>query len=178
MRKALFLLLLVFCLIPMVSQAGGGLGLKGGFLDGDEMEDKINMLGADIRIGMIPLLELILSGEYAWDSQEFESEEYKLHNIAATGSLVVPVKLSFITPYAGGGAGAHMYIQTGGDETETDTKFGYHFVGGVILGVPSLPLKLFGEYRHYWVKMGEEANFSEEETIKYHTLAGGLILGF
>ncbi len=173
MKKLLLFAMIAMLLAPSFAYAGFGLGLKGGLASTNDIDDNLTHVGADLRFGMV-MVDFIISAEYSWKSYQVDilgtPFDYKFHSLAGTGSLVIPIKLGIATPYAGGGAGSHTMIFDYADESNTETKFGYHFIGGIKIGAPAMPIKLYGEYRHYWVKF-------DEETMKYYTLAAGVIFG-
>jgi len=173
MKKLMILAIAVLFMIPAWANAGMGLGLKGGVASSSDFDDNLTHVGADFRFGLV-MVELIISGEYSWKKYDLGGYELTAHQIAGTGSLVYPIKLPVVSPYVGGGVGSHTFIfsygESAGTEDLTETKFGYHFIGGVKLGAPTMPIKLYAEYRHYWVPF-------EGETAKYYTLTAGIILG-
>ncbi len=175
MKKFMFLGLAALLLVPSFANAGMGLGLKGGVASSSDIDENLTHVGVDLRFGMV-MVDFIVSGEYSWkkaSGTDFLGNpiEAKVSMISGTGSAVIPFKLPVITPYAGGGVGSHtMIFEATGFDKVTETKMGYHFIGGVKLGAPTMPIKLFAEYRHYWVPY-------EGETAKFYTLSAGIILG-
>lgn len=175
MKKLLLVALAAMFLMPSFASAGIGLGVKGGIASSSDIDENMTHIGADLRFGL-PMIEVIVSGEYSWKNTEMTlglgtDVEAKNSMISGTASAVYSFALPVITPYAGGGVGSHtmIYDVTGLDKV-TETKMGYHFLGGVKFGAPTLPVKLYAEYRHYWVPY-------DEGTAKYYTLAAGIIIG-
>jgi len=176
MKKLLLFLLCAAFLAPSLAYGGVGLGLKGGIqkdTESDENSESMTMVGADLRITGFQMVEFIVGGDYSWKKYSFEApaEDMKYSILAITGSAVVPLKMPVITPYAGGGYGSYNIKVEQGDNSDSVTKTGFHIVGGVRVGTPGSPFKLFGEYRHHWVNLGDDA------TGKYYTITGGIIFG-
>lgn len=173
MKKMLLPIMVLFLLVPAVSQAGGGLGIRGGIESVNDLNDNLTHVGVDFRFG-VTMVELIISGEYSFKKYDAFGGELTLHHFAGSGSLVYPFKLPVITPYVGGGVGSHTFLwkynEAASIDDITDTKIGYHFIAGIRLGAPTMPIKLYGEYRHYWIKF-------EDETLKTYTLSGGILFG-
>jgi len=174
MRKVL-LTTICLCLLASV-QAGAGvnLGLRGGILTGDDFEadDNLTLVGAECRITTIPFIHLIATGEYAWKKYDVLTSEVTFSDMFFTGSAVVPLTMPVITPYAGGGVGSHTFkLKNDDDDSSSETKMGYHIIGGVILGMPTSPLSLAAEYRHFWVDY-------EDDTMKFNTITGSLLFKF
>ncbi|HEX9916549.1 MAG TPA: outer membrane beta-barrel protein [candidate division Zixibacteria bacterium] len=192
--KKVFLLLAVFFLLvsPSYAFTGLGLGVRAGIvsnydnptldelfdapfvLKGKKIED-MNMLGAHLKIGTLPIIDLEISGEYFWKTEEFSFEfvdyqnpsgvdtangEFKIedYSVNVTAKYVFPT--STIKPYVGGGGGLHIikYSNPGpGPFFENQSKPSYHACGGVLLDVPVLPLEVFLEGRYTSIQTEKKA---------------------
>ena len=186
----------MFCLAfaaPSFALTGVSFGVKGGLLtDYDQpslstpSEDNSNMAlgGLQVRFSSLPIVDLIVSGEYAWRSDSYsilgESVDFKTRDLLFSASAVYPFELPFATPYLGAGLATHNvgfdvdYPATWAlaDEAEsistTETRMGYHLMTGFEIGVPAFPLKLNAEYRLNWIDM-------PTETAKVNTFTAGLV---
>ena len=174
----LSLLILVLLVLPIVASAG--IGAKFGFskdAKSDIYDDGMTLIGADYRFSALPIVDVIGTIEYSWKNYQISDLipiEVKHHVFTANFSVVKPLELSLLKPYAGFGFGFHAMggttpedILKGGTRNGT----GVHFIGGIKIAPPAAPIAVYGEYRHYWVNfdVGDE---------RYFTLAAGVMLGF
>jgi len=192
--KKFFLLLTVFFLLDSQSHAltGLGLGVRAGMvsnydspelnalfdapfvLKGKKIED-MNMLGIHLKIGALPVIDLEVSGEYFWKTEDFSfqfvdyenpsvydtaSGEFKIedYSLSATAKYVFPT--AGVKPYVGAGSGLHVirYGNPGpGPFLENQTKPSCHFCVGALLDVPVIPLDAFAEGRYSLIQTENKA---------------------
>jgi len=147
--------------------------------------DRLNMLGGQIYFSALPVIDIILAGEYSWRTRTYEiageSMEFKLRDFAVTASAVYPFKMPVVTPYAGAGIGTYSlsyeYLvpvslslaDNGVFIPETSTYFGYHGLIGAKLNLPAFPLGVFLEGR--WNRVN-----APDDDISFNTWAGGVFL--
>lgn len=195
MKKILWILA---CLLISVGSAGAVTGIEIGIRTGvlnnyDQPNltistyslDRLNMVGGQIYFSKLPMIDIILAGEYSWRTRTYdiagESLELKLRDFAVTGSAVYPFTLSVVTPYVGVGIGTYSmsyeYLvpvslslsDNGVFIPETTTYFGYHGVLGAKLNLPAFPVGVFLEGRLNRVNTpGDDTSFN--------TWAGGIFL--
>lgn len=187
--KKFFLFLAVFFLLVSQSYAltGLGLGVRAGVVSnydnpklGNLIKD-MDMLGAHMKIGALPIIDLEVSGEYCWKTEEgvftltnfyplgenpsggdtlvaakFKIEDYSVN---ATAKCVLPT--GTVRPYIGVGGGVHFLrykrIEYEITATRTETKPSYHFCAGVLLNVPVIPLDIFAEGRYSSIQTEKKA---------------------
>lgn len=147
--------------------------------------DRLNMLGGQIYFSQLPVIDLILTGEYSWRTRTYEiageSMEFKLRDFAVTASVVYPFKVPLITPYIGAGIGTYSLsyeylvpVSLSLDDNgvfipETSTYFGYHGLVGAKLNLPAFPIGVFLEGRLSRVN-------APSDDISFNTWAGGIFL--
>lgn len=174
MKKSFLMLCCIVLVIPSLTMGGVGLGIRGGLTKdsgADVNNDNMTLFGADLRITGLPMIEGVVSGEYSWKKYTFDGQpDMTLSLLSITGTAIYPIKLPTVTPYAGVGFGTHSIGIKVGDDSDSESKFGYHILAGARLGVPGSPLNFYAEYRHYWIDLGEV-------TGKYYTLSGGILFG-
>ncbi len=164
----------------------GGMGLKADFtgvnLNGEEI-DRLMMIGGQIKISTLPFIDVIGTAEYGWktlkdatlvyDATEY-TVEYKVRDLAFTASVVYPLKMQVIKPFAGFGIGSHNLgydvtannLPLGFGAPEDKSYLGYHILAGIDISFPAVPLGLTGEFRYNWVD-------TPGETTKYIQLTVG-----
>ncbi len=194
MKRIMIILLAVLVAVPAFGFSGISLGVKGGVVRnyeqagltvGDFNANKMNLAGAQVRITTIPMIDLILSGDYAWkkNSYSFAGQNFdlKMRDMSFNATLVHAFKIPIISPYVGAGIGSHHlsfdYINpydlslsgNGITVPGTETRTGYHLVGGVTLGIPAYPIGFGIEYRLNWID-------TPGEMTKYHSLTFGINL--
>ncbi len=195
MKKTFSLLVcLIFCAGGAGAVSGIEIGVKSGLIDNynqanlnmaDYNINQLNMIGGQLYFSRLPLVDLILSGDYSWRERTYtiagQPFEFKLRDMAVTASLVYPIKLPVATPYIGGGIGTHSisyeYIRplslsladNGIAIPETSTFFGYHALIGAKIDVSTFPVGFFMEARLSRVN-------SPGEDISFNTYAGGIYL--
>lgn len=177
---------------------GLGLGLRAGSVSMDdpnteESVDGMTMVGGHLKIGTLPIIDLELSGEYAWKDYEYTEDlpvvgeqraEVTYHHFSLNGSAKYNFSLpaSPIKPYVGAGLGMHFIgstvevpgvgtvpLDTGFEEEFTESKTGLHGLAGLNLSFPLFPLEIFAEGRYSTI-------FTKDESTKATSIYGGLTL--
>ena len=81
MRKLLILLSVTLMAAPAFAITGLSFGVRGGWVNnfdqaglslGDYKADQMNLFGAQVRISSLPMVNLILFGDYAWKKNEYD----------------------------------------------------------------------------------------------------------
>jgi len=196
MKKMLWILA---WLLVCVGSAGAVTGIEIGFRTGVfsnydqptlEMGtyslNRLNMIGGQIYFSKLPMIDVIVAGEYGWRTQKYEfngeTMEFKLRDFAVTASAVYPFKqLPIVTPYIGAGIGTYSFSydyfvpmslslsDNGVSIPGTSTYMGYHGVLGAKVNVPAFPVGVFLEGRMNRIN-------TPGDDIKYNTFAGGIFL--
>ena len=98
-----------------------------------------------------------------------ESMEISQRDLLFSASVVYPINLKPISPYAGAGMATHSLgydvtfpaswsLGTGAVTVPVNTtELGYHLVGGIDLKVPAFPLSFSAEFRMNWINTPLEA---------------------
>lgn len=196
MKKMLWILAwLLVCVGSAGAVTGIEIGIRTGVLSnynqpslniGTYDLNRLNMIGGQIYFSRLPMIDIIVAGEYCWRTQNYdiagENMEFKLHDFAVTASVVYPFKqLPVVTPYVGAGVGTYSlsydyFVPTslslsdnGVSIPGTSTYMGYHGVLGAKANIPAFPVGLFLEGRLNRIN-------TPGDDIKYNTLAGGVFL--
>lgn len=210
MKKIIFFSLVCFLfLFNSNAQAvtGLGLGVRGGIIQNYDNPGikkfcselsltKMPLLGAHLKIGTLPYIDLEVSVEYAWKKKK--GVAYKPHQIVDDVwfnadftvrdlSLNATAKYLFsfpvVRPYIGAGIGIHrlIYELSVADTLalyfpEDENKIGFHGVGGVSLQLPAFPLEIFVEGRFVYIKT-KQKKLDTKET-DFITILAGITLNF
>jgi len=195
MKKILSILVCLFIASGSAGAISGiEIGLKTGIIDnysqsqlslGGNDINRLNMVGGQISFSRLPMIDVIVAGDYSWSNQNYNIAGYdldfKLRDFAVTASAVYPVNLPVVSPYIGGGIGTHSlsyeYIRplslsladNGVEIPETSTYFGYHGLLGAKVNIPAFPLGLFMEARFNRVN-------SPGDDISFSSYSGGIFL--
>jgi opacity protein-like surface antigen len=192
MKKLLLLLICVLFAAPTFALTGVSFGIKGGLVTNydqpgfaipGEETDNMTLAGLQMRVNTLPMLDVILTGEYAWknDSYQIMGQGFDLnrHDWLFTASAVYPIPFQIVSPYLGAGLGTHSL---GYDVTMpsswtledydiwipvSETRFGYHLMTGVVFKVPTFPLNFNAEFRLNWVD-------TPGDVTKYNSFTAGL----
>lgn len=172
---------------------GLGFGLRGGMVSVDDPNTEesvsgVTMLGAHLKIGTLPILDLELSAEYARKKYDFPvpgvgdkraEATYRLVSLNGTAKYNFSITPVPIKPYLGGGLGMHFVASTVDlpelqtsvpiDPDFDDSKTGIHGLAGLALSFPLFPLEIFAEGRRVLI-------FTEDETTSANSLYAGLTL--
>lgn len=176
MRKLLIILAVTLMATPAFAITGLSIGVRGGWVNnydqaglslGDYKADQMNLFGAQIRFSSLPMVNLILFGDYAWKKNEYDfggqTFEFKMQDFSFGASLVYPIKLKVVSPYFGGGISSHNlsydYVKPlslslddeGINIPGSMTRLGYHLSGGVNITLPAFPIGFSAEYRWNWI---------------------------
>jgi hypothetical protein len=180
MKKVLLFLVLLFLFVPSsYALVGLGLGVRAGVVSnydnpklGDFIEE-MNMLGAHLKIGALPIIDLEISGEYFWKTEDISVElgsdtisgEFKVRDYSLNGTAKYVFSTPVVKPYIGAGGGLHIITYSFSKEeyfnelgiTDAQTKPGYHFNAGLLLNVPVFPLEAFVEGRYTSIQTEKKA---------------------
>jgi len=174
---------------------GLGFGLRAGTAkledpNTEEDMDGMTMFGAHLKVGTLPIIDLEVSGEYAWKDYDYtlsiegvgeQRAEVTYHHFSLNGSAkyVVSVPASPVRPYVGAGLGMHFIgssvklpdvgYEVPLDEDFTESKTGLHGLAGLSLSLPLFPLEMFAEGRY-------AAIFTKDKSTKARSLYAGLTL--
>jgi len=167
--KKLFVLacaLAVLLNLPSASFGQAVLGFKGiggklGLVDPENLSATIGF-GAFADLGtLVPQLKLEGNLDLWSKSKEAGGAESSVRDLTFGGTVkyIFPTANPKLSPYAGGGLGLHLVrvkvkIPFLGESSETDTKIGLRFVGGVFVNLAP-QIDGMGEFR-YWLV--EDAN--------------------
>jgi opacity protein-like surface antigen len=147
-------------------------------------------LGAHLKIGTLPLIDLEISAEYAWKKKEnilYYPEELegaiplqvdmKVKDLSLNATAKYHFSFPVVKPYVGAGVGIHrmLYQFSAGDTSvifpEDENKIGFHGVGGLSFKIPVFPLEVFAEGRFVYIKT-EQKKLDTKETDFITILAG------
>lgn len=213
MKKFIFFSLVCFLfLFNSGAQAvtGLGLGVRGGIIQNYDNPaikkfssdytsgfslKQMPLLGAHLKIGTLPVIDLEVSVEYAWKKKKniiYYPEGVKISNPPQVDLTVRDLSLNatakylfsfpVVKPYVGAGVGIHrlLYEFSAGDTTvifpEDENKIGFHGVGGVSLRFPAFPFEIFAEGRFVYIKT-EQEKLNTKET-DFITILAGITLNF
>lgn len=209
MKKFIFFSLVCFLfLFNSGAQAvtGLGLGVRGGIIQNYDNPaikkfssdytsgfslKQMPLLGAHLKIGTLPVIDLEVSVEYAWKKKKninYYPEGAKILNPPQVDLTVRDLSLNatakylfsfpIVKPYVGAGIGIHrlIYELSVADTLalyfpEDENKIGFHGVGGVSLQLPAFPFEIFVEGRFVYIKT-EQKEFDTKETDFITILAG------
>ncbi len=210
--KVFFSLICCFFLFNSGAQAvtGLGLGVRGGMIqnyDNPGLEKfssdftsgfslkQMPLLGAHLKIGTLPIVDLEISVEYAWKKKKniiYYPEGVKIldppqadltvRDLSLNATVKYPFSFPVVKPYVGAGVGIHrMLYEFSAGETKVifpddENKIGFHGVGGVSLRLPSFPLEIFAEGRLVYIKT-EQEKLDTKET-DFVTIMAGITLIF
>jgi len=190
MKKLLFTLILLALAVPSFALSGISIGVRGGLASysddvftAPEYEDSdMKLIGGNIKITSLPIVNLLVSGEYMWKSDDigFGTEAFELdqHDFALSATALYPIKMKVISPFVGAGVSNH---NIGFDYTApqslsleengilipaSENRLGYHMIGGVDIDLPAFPVSFTAEYRQNWID-------TDFDTVKYYSISLG-----
>ncbi len=192
MKKLLLALLLLSMALPAQALTGLSVGVRGGLvtsydqpglaIPGNET-DQMTLGGLNLKFSRLPMVDIIVTGEYAWKTDSYsgfgQNIELTQRDLLFSASVVYPLKLQLVSPYAGAGLATHSlgyeYVEpvswtlsTYGIEIPGNaTKLGYHLVGGFDLKFPAFPLTFNAEFRMNWIN-------TDNENTTYNSFVAGL----
>jgi|GEM_PF-469389 len=190
-----FFLFLFFCNSAW-GLTGLGLGVRGGMIQNYKNENlnlilnqdqdwlkEMPVVGAHLKIGTLPIIDLEASLEYAWKSKEIAVKnpvggslgqaEFSLSDLSLNATAKYMFSVPVVKPYLGAGVGIHRLVYGISNKDydifipEDQNKMGLHVVGGILLSFPASPIELFAEARHTSIQ-------TEGESTRYTTILGGL----
>jgi opacity protein-like surface antigen len=192
MKKAIWAVMIMLVAAPAFAISGVSVGIKGGLVNnydqagltvGSFSVDRMNFAGAQARIRTIPIIDLILSGDYAWKTNDYDfagqNFQLKTHDLSFNATLAHTIKLPILRPYAGAGIGSHHltfdYLKpmslslsdNGITVPNSETRIGYHLTAGFEIGISAFPIGLGAEYRINWID-------TPGEVTKYNSFTVGL----
>ncbi len=189
MRKLTFLSLALALLFVSSSYAvkGIGFGVRGGYVSGYDNPnlvgtngeiDKLQMLGAHIQLGFIPVVDAEVSGEYAWKSENniYPGVNLTYGDFSINGSVTYPFPLPVVRPYVGAGLGLHRLVYSwdgtygSGVLADDETTMSFHGLVGVSLGIPAAPVTFFLEGRYTSLQ-------TDPDKTNYASILGGVTFG-
>jgi hypothetical protein len=188
MKKSLFLLIIFSVATTSYALTGISAGVKGGQamktdlgpVEGLADIDNMTLLGAQLKIATLPMVDFIGTIEYAWADAELTGipGKLKVHDLGLTVSVVYPFNMPVLNPYAGIGIGTHRVsysvelsgVPLGVPLPADAGHLGYHLIGGADLELPALPFGLMVEARINWVE-------TDRELTRYFQITGGVNFG-
>jgi len=195
MKKTALLLAFLMAAAGSASALTGlDIGIKGGIVSNYSQSglsvggydiDRLNLIGGEVYFSKLPVIDVILSGDYSWRNETYsivgQDLDFKLRDFAVTASAVYPVKLAMVTAYLGGGIGSHSlsyeYIKAaslsladnGVEIPDASTFFGYHGIIGARMNLPALPFGFFAEGRFNRIN-------AAGDDISFNSYCGGIFL--
>jgi hypothetical protein len=192
MKKVLLVLLCLAFAAPTYAVTGVAFGLRGGLATNYDQpgfeadKDYMTQAGLIVKWTSVPYVDVIFTGDYAWKKESFSyiglPLEMKWHDFQFSASAVYPFEVPVVSPYAGAGLGTHSLgydYSTGGswvlsdygiESSGSETRLGYHLVGGFDVGIPTFPLTFNAEIRMHWIDTPGDA-------IQYNSFVAGLTFG-
>lgn len=192
MKKALLVLVMLLFALPAFALTGISFGLRGGLVtDYDQpgldipgsSTDQMTLGGLQMRFTKLPMVDIIVTGDYAWKKETYtsfgQSLELSRRDLLFSASVVYPLDFHVVAPFAGVGVATHSlgydYVEPlgwsletyGVDVPDNSTKLGYHLVGGFELKLPAFPLSFGAEFRMNWIN-------TPDKTTKYNSFVAGL----
>ncbi|OGC89126.1 MAG: hypothetical protein A2142_02125 [candidate division Zixibacteria bacterium RBG_16_48_11] len=189
MKKLAVLTLLSVLVLTSTSYAlkGIGIGVRAGYLSGYDNPDvpnytgsldKLPMLGAHLQFGFIPVLDVEVSGEYAWQTERnfIPGVDLTFGDLSVNGTVTYGFSTPVLKPYLGAGVGLHRLVYSwdgaySGILPDDQTKMSWHGLGGVSLGFPALPFQVFVQARYTSLQ-------TDPEKTTFTSLLGGVTFGF
>ncbi len=155
--------------------------------------DKMPFLGAHLKIGTMPLVDVEISAEYAWKKKEvlvfMDADSLKGDFTVSDFSLNATGKYHFLSipvfrPYLGAGAGFHrliykLDIEGLGEQIiipENESRLGLHAVAGIALKSAVLPFEVFAELKYTHIKTRQEE--WDTSSTHYSSIMGGITMNF
>jgi opacity protein-like surface antigen len=175
---------------------GLGFGVRGGVIqnykndnlnliptESDDWLKDMPVMGAHVKIGTLPVIDLEGSVEYAWKKKKIMvtnplggnpgEAEFSLSDLSLNATAKYMFSVPVLKPYLGAGLGLHRlaYGISHQDFTiaipEDQNKLGFHVVGGLLLSLPASPVEFFAEARYTSIQ-------TEGDATHYTTILGGL----
>ena len=142
-------------------------------------EEKLTSIGAHFKFGTLPMIDFIGFLDYAWKTKELASNvDLRVSNLSYGVTAVKKFGFTLLKPYAGAGFAIHRVVYNLESDYEglvlvlpTETKLGYHVVGGVELDFPVFPLAPYAEGKYNIIT-------TTDKSTKYFLLSLGLTMNF
>jgi hypothetical protein len=158
---------------------------QGGLQIGANDISRQTLVGGQLYLPAPPVIDLIASVDYSWHDKNYsfaaDNLPFRMRDLAVTLSAVLPVQVSSLSFYIGGGVGSHSISYAYSRPTslslsandiiipEASTYFGYHGIVGVKGMPPRMLIGFFAEGRLTRIDaVGAQ--------IKYSTVSAGLCL--
>ena len=188
---AVLTIVIIALLIPTITQAQTGIGIRAGKLgvDGNHVHlDTKTAFGAHLALGFIPILKFqvgieFLSGKADYDYYSGITANNKdFTNVGVFIDVRFPIKLLPlfpIKPVVGGGVNYNLMTYLTKNMVEQGsldpgfgefTHMGYHWMAGLMFDPPILPFVITAEYRFQSIKL-------EDDTITIEGFLVGLTFG-
>jgi opacity protein-like surface antigen len=190
MRKIILLslIMVVFAAGNVLAVKGIGMGIRAGYVTGFDNPDvpgslksldKLPMLGAHLDIGIIPIIDVVASAEYAWETVNdiMPGVDLTYGDFSLNGTAIYRFSVPVVSPHLGAGLGLHRLVYSWKGSTgsvilpDDQTKMSWHGLGGVSLNFPALPFSVFVEGRYSSLQ-------TDPETTNFTSFLGGVTFGF
>jgi hypothetical protein len=184
---------MLFIASPSDALTGLGFGIRAGTtsLDDPNTEEDVNgmtMLGAQLKIGTLPIIDLEASAEYAQKKYDLDipvpgaqdiagDVTFRLVSLRGSAKYKFPLPLMPIKPYVGAGLAMHFMTSTIDipgtqytiplNEDYSESKTGAHALAGLLVSIPLFPFEVFAEGRYGII-------FVENESVKDRSIYAGL----
>jgi hypothetical protein len=192
-RNLIFTVFLLLAFISAHAETGIDIGIKGGIISSFEQPglslssynlDNLNMIGGQMHIATLPVVDLIVALDYSWRDEVYEiageNLQFEARDFVVSASVVYPVSgLPVVRPYIGGGIASHAltynYLRPvtlsleDNDVTipAASTEFGLHGLIGAKLAPAAEPFGVFLEARFNRVNTPGDA-------VTYNTWSAGI----
>ncbi|UCD17593.1 MAG: outer membrane beta-barrel protein [Candidatus Zixiibacteriota bacterium] len=190
MKKLMLTLFILMLAVPSFALTGISIGIKGGVASySDDImtapgydADGLKLIGGQVKISSLPVINLLVSGEYMWKSETlgFGTDQLELnqHDFALSATALYPIKFKVISPFAGAGISNHnlgfdytaplsLSLEDNGVYVpDSENRLGYHLIGGFDVNVPAFPVMFSAEYRQNWID-------TDNESVKYYSISLG-----
>jgi hypothetical protein len=155
--------------------AEGGVGLGAGIVKFQDCDDCVMPLWLTANLRINVNRNFALEPEAGWyrHTEDYLGTEFTTNAFDFGGNALILIPTEQVEFWGGGGAGAHMFRVSGAGEASTETKFGFHFLGGVDLKV-SDAMSLFGAIRYELIDYKDVGLV--EDTLKQWKFYGGIRL--
>lgn len=190
MRKIILLSLITVALAAgnVLAVKGIGMGIRAGYVTGYDNPDvpgsiksldKLPMLGAHLDIGIIPVIDVVASAEYAWETVKgfMPGVDLTYGDFSLNGTAIYKFSVPVVSPYLGAGLGLHRLVYSWDGDSgpvilpDDQTKMSWHGLGGVSLNFPALPFTVFVEGRYTSLQ-------TEPDNTDFTSILGGVTFGF
>ncbi len=190
MKKVIIAAIFLIVASPAFALTGISIGIKGGLALQPDFPiadragadtDQMTLIGGQFKFSRLPMIDIIGTVEYAWKTYDYtilgEPAEFEIRNLAASVSIVYPLKMRMLKPFVGGGIGMNNVsyeasVPGGLSLTlpEDEAHFGYHVLGGFNLSFPTAPVSFTAEGRYNIINTSGENStyFQVTGSINFH----------